>query len=179
MEENLKQYHFRVRVGDVEVEATGPEEYVKEIRSYAEKLISSMPPRTRTMGAISPSRELGVTSTPEIVKQPARHPLGKDESIVEFLERLPNRTHQDKILAFGYFLEKNRQVSSFGVKEINDCYDEVKEAKSNTAQYLALLVKSGLIMKAKVQQPGGPAQYVLTRKGETTIKEVLGQETEA
>jgi hypothetical protein len=163
-----RQFHFRIRVGDVEVEASGPEEYVKSLKEYADQLISSSSSRMRTMGAVTPS----TPSTSEQVKSTppsTGQPLGKDESIVEFLERLPNKTHQDKILAFGYFLEKNRATTSFGVKEINDCYEEVKEARSNTAQYLALLTKSGLIMKAKSQVPGSPSQYVLTRKGEKTI----------
>lgn len=101
----------------------------------------------------------------------------KEESIAEFLERVPNKTHQDKIVAFAYFLEKFRNMESFGIKEINDCYDEVKEVKTNTAVYINLLLKSGLIMKAKNQPPSGAAQYVLTRKGESLIKEKIDSET--
>ena len=80
-------------------------------------------------------------------------------------------------MAFAYFLEKNREIESFGVKEINDIYGEVKEAASNTAQYFTYLVKSGLIMKAKNQPDIGAAQYVLTRKGEATIKNALAPAT--
>lgn len=175
-----KQFHFRIRVGEIEIEASGPEEYVKGVRTYAEQLVSTSLARIKTMGAITPSREPPSVAS-ETVKPsvPLSHPLGKDESLVEFVERLPSRTHQDKILAFGYFLEKNRDAASFGVKEINDCYDEVKEAKSNTAQYFTLLIKSGLIMKGKVQPPGGPTQYVLTRKGEKAIQEALGTHQES
>src|SRR5262244_1635529 len=153
-----EQFHFRIRVGDIEVEASGPETYIKEVRDYAEQLVSSSLTRMRTMGAISPpQRDLESTSITEVSKSSeisTSQPLGKDESVAEFLERLPNRTHQDKILAFGYFLETNRNAASFGIKEINDCYDAVKEAKSNTAQYFTLLLKSGLMMKAKNQPPG-------------------------
>jgi hypothetical protein len=169
-----KHFHFRIRVGEIEIEASGPEEYVNGIRAYAEQLVSTSFARLKTMGAMSPPRESpSVPSEPVRPTVPPGQPLGKDESLVEFLERLPNKTHQEKILAFGYFLEKNRDTVSFGVKEINDCYDEVKDAKSNTAQYFALLVKSGLIMRAKVQPTGGPTQYVLTRKGERAIEEAL------
>jgi predicted transcriptional regulator len=46
----------------------------------------------------------------------------------------------------------------------------MKEAKSNTAQYFALLVKSGLIMKSRNTGSGGSSQYTLTRKGESSLK---------
>jgi len=180
--EKEQQFHFRVRVGEIEVEGTGPEEYVKEIRIYAEHLVSSSLTRMRTMGAVSPQRDAGPTPDAENVRQRAvsqAQPLTKEESIAEFLERLPNRTHQDKILAFAYFLEKNRGVESFGVKEINDCYDEVREAKSNTAQYFTYLLKSALIMKAREQPSGNATQYVLTRTGEATIRESIGVENDA
>lgn len=170
------RFHFRIKVGDVEVEASGPEAYVMEVRAYAEQLVSSSLVRTKTMGAVTPVQDVYWTadaaSPSSHTSVSTGHPLGKEESLVEFLERLPSRTHKDMILAFGYFLEKNRTIPNFGVKEINDCYDEVKEAKSNTAQYLALLLKSGLIMKAKVQN-GGATQYTLTRKGEKSINEVI------
>ena len=171
--DNESKYHFRIRVGDIEVEASGPEGYVKEIREYAEQLLSTSLARMKTMGALTPSKETSsvISDSP---KTSQNQPLGKDESLVEFLERLPNKTHQEKILAFGYFLEKNRAVASFGAKEINDCYDEIREAKSNTAQYLPLLVKSGLIMPAKNPTTGSANQYVLTRKGEKNIEDSLG-----
>ena len=151
---------------------------VKELRSYAEQLVASSLSRMRTMGAVAPTQRDSESITTVETTKPSETPsgeiVGKDESIAEFLERLPNKTHQDKILAFGYFLEKHRNADSFSVKEISDCYDEVKEAKSNTAAYFTLLVKSGLIMKAKNQPPGNPTQYVLTRKGETTIRSSIG-----
>lgn len=169
------QFHFRVRVGDVEVEASGPEQYVKEMKEYADKLVSTSLTRLRTYGALPQPKE-SPSSTPSEPSKPLSSSSGgtleKDESIVEFLERVPNKTHPDKILAFAYYLEKARSMPSFGVKEISECYDEAKEAKSNTAQYFFLLSKSGLIMKAK-NQPGGATQYVLTRKGEGTIKKAL------
>jgi hypothetical protein len=170
--DNESKYHFRIRVGDIEVEASGPEEYVKEIKDYAEQLLSTSLARMKTMGAVTPVKDT-TSVVYESNKVAGNQPLGKDESIVEFLERLPNKTHQEKILAFGYFLERNRSFPSFGAKEINECYDEVREAKSNTAQYLTLLVKSGLIMSAKTSTSGGANQYVLTRKGEKSIEESL------
>jgi hypothetical protein len=175
--DNDQNYHFRVRVGDIEVEASGPEAYIKEIREYADQLLSTSLARMKTMGAVTPIRETTSSAT-ENVRASHSQPLDKDESLVEFLERLPNKTHQEKILAFGYFLEKNRATTSFGAKEINECYDEVREAKSNTAQYLTLLVKSGLIMSSK-NAASGANQYVLTRKGERTIEESLGSNLSA
>ena len=34
------KFHFRICVGDIEVEGSGPEEYVKDVRAYAEQLVS-------------------------------------------------------------------------------------------------------------------------------------------
>src|SRR5262249_54817941 len=177
--EEKKQMHFRIRVGEIEVEASGPDEYIKDVREYADKLVSSSLTRMRTLGAVAPQRDTvlaeQMSSEVESLTLPSTQgELDKDESVAEFLERVPNRTHQDKILAFGYFLETNRNMDSFGIREINECYDEVKEAKSNTAQYFALLTKSGLIMRKKAGEGGGPTRYVLTRKGETTIRNGLG-----
>ncbi|MDO9300124.1 MAG: hypothetical protein Q7T89_02025 [Anaerolineales bacterium] len=171
--DNESKYHFRIRVGDIEVEASGPEGYVKEIREYADQLLSTSLASMKTMGALTPTKDTSLVVS-DSTKTSQNQPLSKDESLVEFLERLPNKTHQEKILAFGYFLEKNRSIASFGAKEINDCYDQVREAKSNTAQYLTLLVKSGLIMSAKNQTTGNANQYVLTRKGEKNIDDSLG-----
>ncbi len=170
------QFHFRICVGEIEVEASGPEAYVKEMREYADKLVSSSVSRLKTLGAVIPTTEVSRLQSSESTQfplKPGSADVAKEESIVEFLERLPNKTHLDKILAFAYYLEKGKKLPSFGVKEINDRYDEAKEAKSNTAQYFALLVKSGLIMKAKDQPEGGAAQYVLTRKGEKSVASSL------
>lgn len=175
MESNMS-FHFKIRVGEIEVEANGTEEYVKEIKEYADQLISNSLSRLKTLGAVSPQRETSTYQTSDTPKQ-SFSSIGtesdKEESIAEFLEKVPNKTHQDKIIAFAYFLEKYRNLESFGIKEINDCYEEVKEVKTNTAVYINLLVKSGLFMKAKNQPSTGAAQYVLTRKAESTIKEKI------
>lgn len=173
----MENFHYRIKFGDIEVEATGSEEFVKEIKTFSEELLSNSLLKLRTLGAVTPTMTTRVESQDSQNKE--SRPLTddsslKEESLAEFLERLPNKTHQDKILAFGYYLEKVRSMASFGVKEINDCYDEVKEAKSNSAQYMVLLIKSGLIMKAKNTGQGGASQYVLTRKGEQTIKSQVG-----
>lgn len=172
----MDNFHYRIKFGDIEVEATGSEEFVKEIKTFSEELLSNSLLKLKTLGAVTPtssSRTESQEPTKESKPLTDDHSL-KEESLAEFLERLPSRTHQDKILAFGYYLEKVRSMASFGVKEINDCYDEVKEAKSNSAQYMVLLIKSGLIMKAKNTGQGGASQYVLTRKGEHTIKSQVG-----
>lgn len=169
----MDNFHYRIKFGEIEVEASGSEAFVKEIKAYSDELVKNSATKLRTMGAISPtiSSRIETTESPkEVVRQKITDDSIKEESLAEFLEQLPSKTHQEKILAFGYYLEKNRKMSNFGVKEINDCYDEVKEAKSNTAQYMALLIKSGLIMKSKNPGSGGSSQYTLTRKGENAIK---------
>ncbi len=165
-------FHFKVRVGEIEVEAKGTEEYVREIKEYADQLISNSLSRLKTLGAVNPQREVVTPTNLEVSKHsiPAEINNQKEESLVEYLERLPNKTHQEKIIAFAYYLENTQNLESFGIKEINDCYDQVKEVKTNTAVYLNLLLKSGFIMKAKNQPTSGAAQYVLTRKGEASIK---------
>jgi len=181
MEELMEKssFYFRVRISEIEIEAEGTEEYVREIKEYADQLISNSLSRIKTLGAVNPNREIPVQPKTEKVeqKEPSHKETQKEESLVEFLDRLPNKTHQDKIIAFAYYLEQYHKHESFGVKEINDCYDEVKEVKTNTAVYINLLLKSGLIMKAKNQPPSGAAQYVLTRKGESLIKEKIDSET--
>ena len=52
-----QKFQFRVRVGDIEIEASGPEGYVKDMKAYAEQLISSSLTRMKTLGAISPQRD--------------------------------------------------------------------------------------------------------------------------
>ncbi len=168
----MDNFHYRIKFGEIEIEASGTEEFVKEIKAYSDELVKNSSIKSKTIGAISPTASSRIeTSEPTKEARPRITDESiKEESLAEFLEQLPSKTHQEKILAFGYYLEKNRNISSFGIKEINDCYDEVKEAKSNTAQYFALLVKSGLIMKSKNIGSGGSSQYTLTRKGENSIK---------
>lgn len=172
----MENFHFKIKFGDIEVEASGSEQYVKDIKTFSEELLSNSLVNLKTLGAVISSSNIKIDSSEQSkdVRPLENETSLKEESIAEFLERLPSNTHQEKILAFGYYLEKVRSLQNFGVKEINDCYDEVRETKTNTAQYMALLTKSGLIMKAKVTGTGGSSQYLLTRKGEAAIKSQIG-----
>jgi hypothetical protein len=188
MESSEKQ-QFRVRFGELEVEASGSEAFVTEMRAYADQLLSVVLPQPQIVeepqmdtptapeeSPQPPQPQPSVQPPPQPPQpQPHDHQDGKEESLVEFLGRVPNSAHLDKILAFGFFLEHRRSMAGFGIKEINDCYDEIREAKGNTAQCLLQLMKSGLLMKAKDQGAGGVTKCVLTRMGVNKIRSALGR----
>lgn len=149
------QYRIRVRRGDVEVEIEGDKSYVNRAFAELKRLV---------LGLEEPS-----TARPPKSQTKAYLPLAKAQSVREFLDSYDLKKHTDIVLAFGYYLEKRRALSSFSPVELNRCYYEAKLEPSNTSQMIINNTRKGLIMDAPGSKKG-KRKYVLTRKGERFVE---------
>ena len=97
----------------------------------------------------------------------------KTVSVREFIQRLGLKRHTDRVLAFGYYLEKHAGKADFTPADITNCYYEAKMETSNTSQSIIYNIKTGRIMEAKAGKKGARKRYVLTQTGEAFIEKKL------
>ena len=101
---------------------------------------------------------------------------GKKVSPAKFLNTKDLKSHGDKILAFGYFLEKAKGFSSFNLDEIEGCYMETRLPKTkNFSPYITQLIRDGVLMDAAEKKDNKKA-WTLTDSG---LKYVEGLVREA
>ena len=96
----------------------------------------------------------------------------KETSLAEFLDKINPTKHTDKVLVFGFYLEKIKGMKSFTPADISKCYYDVRGEESNTSQMIIQNIKKGFVMAAKDQE-GTKQYYVLTRKGEQYVRDGL------
>ncbi len=87
---------MRVRIGESEIEVTGPSDFVeKKIAEFLEKQKQApvFPSAGSTKGVISSTTEAAQT-------------LSKGMSVAQFFKKISPKTDLDRVLAAGYFLEK-------------------------------------------------------------------------
>ncbi len=97
---------------------------------------------------------------------------GKAVSVREFILKTGIKRHTDKVLAFGFFLEKYSDLKEFTPGDINNCYYEAKMETSNTSQLIIQNIKRGHMMEAKAPKgtKGERKKYTLTHAGEEFIQ---------
>ena len=93
---------------------------------------------------------------------------GKPLSVSEFVRSLSLKTHTDRVLAFGYYLEKYAGQERFTVADINKCYYDAKLETSNSSMMIRQNIKRGLMMDAKADG-GKRAGFTLTNGGEEYV----------
>lgn len=142
-------YTIRYRKGDLEIEVQGDKVFVEE---KFKELLSLKPMGAQKEPTISPaSKSLDET--------------GKKVSLAEFLKTKNLKSHGDKILAFGYFLEKAKGFSSFNLDEIEGCYMEARLPKTkNFSPYITQLIRDGILMDAAEKKDNKKA-WTLTESG--------------
>jgi predicted transcriptional regulator len=86
----------------------------------------------------------------------------------EFILQFGLKKHTDRVLAFGFFLEKNMGQESFTPADINSLYYDSKMEASNTSQMLIQNIKRGFVMEAK-STGSAKKRYTLTNSGETYL----------
>ena len=130
-------YRMRFKQGDTEFEIEGDRAYVtKTYHEIKDILGLSQSEKPVLAGEVKPSK----TVSPK--------PMGgKSSSPREFIDRYGLRRHVDIVLAFGYFLEKTRNLKVFTGADINTCYYEAKVEPSNTSQMIINNIKKGLITR--------------------------------
>jgi hypothetical protein len=99
---------------------------------------------------------------------------GKGPSISEFMGRLRLKSHADKVLAIGYYLEMCRGMDPFAVADIREGYLAAKlSPSSNISAELRIDAERNLVISL------GHGRYTLTQNGMEYIKAEIPVEEEA
>ena len=146
---------MRVRVGDTEIEITGPPEFAKaEITEFLKR-----PP-----GLAESAR----TSTPPIPSQPKL----KAKSPAEFFKMCNPKTDVDRTLAAAYFLGKYRNAQDASAAEIRHIIKEAKRPPpTNINDSVNANIRKGLMMTAGDRE--NKMVFVLTSDGEATVDQMM------
>jgi hypothetical protein len=150
---------MRVRLGESEMEVTGPSDFV-------ERKIAEFVERQGHRGVRSPSGQANpVASTRDGANA---QPAGKVMSVAQFFKTLALKSDVDRVLAGGYYLEKNRSVDKLTTAEVRDTIREARvPPPKNPSECIAMNIKKGRIMGSG-DKDGTPA-YVLTTDGEEAV----------
>jgi hypothetical protein len=160
--EKIGNVTMRVRIGESEIEVTGPSNFVeKKIAEFLEKQRqpSVFPSAGSTEGIIPPTTE-------------AVHTFPKGLSAAQFFKKVSAKTDLDRVLAAGYFLEKFKNQDSFTSSEVKDIIRGAKTPPPrNTSDSISKNIKKGYIMPSGDKE--GKMAFVLTSDGEETIAQLL------
>lgn len=155
-----EKYRIRIVRGETEFEAEGDKAFVLEML-------------TRFEGAPDATAGTPKTSKPKTTAPNSSEPR-KVLSVREFVQRVGAKRHADKVLAFGYYLERYGGNKEFTAADINNLYYEAKLETSNTSQAIIGLIKKGFVMDAPGQKKGaGKKRYLLTQTGEQHVENRL------
>ena len=153
---------MRVRIGESEIEVTGPSDFVeKKIAEFLEKAKQApFSPSAGSKKDIIP--ETGGTA----------QTVGKGMSTAQFFRKTSPRTDVDRVLAAGYFLEKFKNQDSFTASEISNTVREAKiSPPRNTNDAINRNIKKGYMMPSGDKE--GKIAFVLTTDGEDVITELF------
>lgn len=148
-------YRLKFRQGDSEFEIEGDRQYVRKAFEEMKELLGLQRQTARPVLAGDAKSSKNSTS---------KSLSGKSSSPREFIDRYGVKRHVDIVLAFGYFLERDRGLKSFTGADINACYYEAKVEPSNTSQMIINNIKKGFVMQSN--KSGSKKTYTLTRTGE-------------
>lgn len=148
---------IRVRVGDSEIEVTGPKVYVEK---KIDEFLKSTP------------RGLAQPSTPSSVHSVTQAgPTGKKVSPAQFFKKCNPKTDIDRVLVAGFYLEQSRNTQNFTASEVRDL---IKEAKwpppANVNDAINKNITKGFVMSAGDRD--NKRAFVLTSDGEDVVKEM-------
>lgn len=156
MSKKIVNVTMRVRVGQNEIEITGPSNYVeKKIAEFLEKQNSS---------SVATEREFNESS----------QPTGsiKKSSVSQFFRKIALKSETDRVLAAGYFLETFKKSESFTSAEIRETIREAKiQPPKNTNDSINKNIKKGYMMTAGDKD--GKMAFVLTTDGEEVISNLF------
>lgn len=152
---------MRVRIGENELEVSGPSDYVeKKIEEFV-KLNKEKPFVSKVHS--------GTTVTG--ISQKTQESM-KKMSAAQFFNKFTPQTSVDRVLSAGYYLEKFQNNESFTA---NDIRETIRNAKrnppTNTNDAINSNIKKGLIMSAGDKE--GIRAFVLTSDGEVAINELI------
>jgi hypothetical protein len=147
---------MRVRVGDAEIEVTGPGDFVKtQIKEFLGRTPVPLLQSAEKASAGSSQQKL------------------RGKSPAQFFKMTNPRSDVDRTLVGAYFLEKYRDAQNATASEIRDV---IKEAKvpppTNVNDSVNNNIRKGLIMTAGDRE--SKKVFVLTSDGEAEVEQMLG-----
>ncbi len=152
---------MRVRVGEYEIEVTGPSDFV-------ERKVAEFIKQQRSLPPVPPS----VDEKPRL--SDSEPPIRGSRSEAQFFRQLAPQTDVDRALGAGYYLEKIKGYDSFTAAEVRDTIRAAKtQPPKNPSDVIAKNIKKGLIMSAGDKD--GKMAYVLTTDGEEYVDATIGQ----
>jgi len=162
MPKEKRNVTMRVRIGESEIEVTGPRDFVeKKIAEFLEK--QKQAPGFTITGS-------GKVSMPKTTE--AQQALGPRMSVAQFFKKTSARTDVDRVLAAGYFLERVKNQDNFTASEISDTVRGAKiPPPRNTNDAINKNIKKGYMMPSGDKE--GKMAFVLTSDGEDMIAELL------
>lgn len=139
------KYVLRYKKGDFEIEAQGDKTFVEtKFQELLNMMIESKKEVQPTVGRTFPDKEL---------------------SLGEFIRQKNPKSHGDKILMFGYYLEKIKGYDAFNIDDIEKCYQDVRMPKTkNFSPYIIQLIREGKIMDSE-QKKDNKKAWLLTKDG--------------
>jgi len=147
---------MRVRVGDKEIEITGPNDYVE--RKVTE-FLNQAPSATSTSHAVPKTKGLGT-------------PLPKGTSPAQFFKTANPKTDNDRVLVATYFLEKYRNAQNATAAEIRGLISEARRTPpTNTNDAVNQNIRKGFLMTAGDRE--NKMTVVLTSDGESEVEEMV------
>ena len=155
------QYVIKYKKGDLEIEVQGDRTFVEE--KFKELLGIKL--------SAVPQKESIISSETSVL--PSSEPkgeTGKRMSLSEFMNTKNPKGHDDKILVFGYYIEKFEKSISVNVDDIKKCYQQAKiPPTKNIPTYTSMLERKGYIMASEEKKDNKKA-WQLTQSGEKYIE---------
>ena len=153
---------MRVRIGDQELEVTGPINFVeKKIAEFREQQKGILSIGTGQRPHKSASQELSPLMKPD-----------KEMSAAQFFRKISPKSDVDRVLASGYYLEKNKNCESFTAAEISTTIRSAKtQPPKNPNHSVNQNIKKGYMMASGDKD--GKMAFILTTDGEEAIEALL------
>jgi len=150
---------MRVRIGDSELEVTGPVDFVE--RKIAE-FVKTAPHQSPTSAAKSPAQP-----------PPAPH-SGKPMSPNQFFKKAAVKSDVGRVLLAAYYLEKLRNSESVTATDVKNLIKEGKvPPPKNVNEAINQNIRKGLVMSAGNKD--NRMAYVVTSDGEDEVTDMLGK----
>jgi hypothetical protein len=158
--EKVADVTMRIRVGDAELEVTGPGSFVKkEINEFLE--------RTRGGPPVAPQTE----PTPSPGEKKA-----KAKSLNQLFKMANPRSDIDRTLLATYFLEKYKDSQNSTAAEIRDAIKEARVPPPvNVSDAVNKNIRKGFLMNAGDRE--NKMVFVLTSDGEAAAEQMLENAT--
>lgn len=151
---------MRVRVGEAELEVTGPPEFVEaKIESF---LKQHGAPKEQTKGLTEATPSHGLAPL-----------LGKKQgSLAQLFKKVSVKSDLERALVAGYYLETSQGAESFTAAEVRDAIRGAKvRPPTNPSDAIAKNIKKGLMMSAGDKD--GKMAFVLTTDGEEAVAALI------